>query len=135
MTVGNFNNDTKLDLTVVNNGENSVSVLLGNGDGSFQNQTKYLVGDHPTSVAIGDFNNDNKLDLAVTNYVYNYIGVLLGNGDGTFQNPLTYAVDNAPSSVAAGAFKDPRKLDMVVVNPLPPPPLGNWSDQTGLAHR
>ncbi len=65
MTVGDFNNDSKLDLATVNSDGNSVSVLLGNGDGTFQNQMQYEFSSIPTSLTVGDFNNDAKLDLAV----------------------------------------------------------------------
>ena len=62
-----FNNDTKLDLAVANNEDNTVSILLGNGDGTFQNQTTYRSGAGPVSIVAGDFNNDGKQDLAVVN--------------------------------------------------------------------
>ena len=58
----------KADLAVANYGSDNVSVLLGNGDGTFQTQKTYAVGDGPTSVAVGDFNGDGKADLAVANY-------------------------------------------------------------------
>ena len=50
-------------------GSDNVSVLLGNGDGTFQAQKTYAVGDGPHSVAVGDFNGDGKADLAVANRV------------------------------------------------------------------
>ncbi len=70
------------------NSVSHISVLLGNGDGTFQNQTKYLTAGDPFSITANDFNNDKKVDLAVTNYGYedNAISVLLGHGDGTFSN-------------------------------------------------
>ena len=70
----------------------NVSVLLGNGDGTFQTQKTYAVGYGPYSVAVGDFNGDGKADLAVANYGSDNVSVLLGNGDGTFQTQKTYAV-------------------------------------------
>src|SRR5262245_27739589 len=62
-----FNNHTKLDLVVTNSGDNTVSVLLGNGNGTFPNQTTYFTGHNAVSITAGDFNNDTKLDLAVAN--------------------------------------------------------------------
>ncbi|CAF4854553.1 unnamed protein product, partial [Rotaria magnacalcarata] len=62
IAVGDFDNDTILDLVIANSGEDSMSILLGGGDETFQNQTKYRVGPQPQSVIIGDFNNDSKFD-------------------------------------------------------------------------
>src|SRR5436309_8229507 len=61
----------------------TVSVLLGNGDGSFGAQTDYGTGYLPTSVAMGDFNADGKPDLATANGGSSTVSVLLGNGDGS----------------------------------------------------
>ncbi|CAF5113149.1 unnamed protein product, partial [Rotaria sp. Silwood1] len=68
VAVGNFNSDTHLDIVVANAGDNTVSVLLGYGDGSFANQTTYSTGSQPLSVAVGDFNNDTQLDIVVANF-------------------------------------------------------------------
>ena len=67
--MGDFNGDGKLDLAVANFVDSSVSVLLGNGDGTFQVAVDYGTGSQgePLSVAVGDFNADGKLDLAVAN--------------------------------------------------------------------
>ncbi|MHC5722330.1 MAG: FG-GAP repeat domain-containing protein, partial [Nostoc sp.] len=89
-----FNNDSKLDLAVANNGDNTVSVLLGNGNGLFQTPMNSTVGNNPSFVISGDFNNDNKLDLAVANNGDNTVSVLLGNGNGSFQTPMNYTVDS-----------------------------------------
>jgi hypothetical protein len=78
--VGDFNDDSKLDLAVTNSGGISVSVLLGNGDGTFQNEMKYKSGSKPTSLSVGDFNDDMKLGLAVTNRQENSVTILLGLG-------------------------------------------------------
>ena len=67
-----------------------MSVLLGNGDGTFQNQVRYAAGTSPSAIVAGDFNGDGRTDLAVANGS-NDVSVLLGNGDGTFQNQVRYA--------------------------------------------
>ena len=64
---GDFNGDGRTDLAVANNGSNYVSVLLGNGDGTFQNQVRYAAGTNPSSIVAGDFNGDGRTDLAVAN--------------------------------------------------------------------
>ena len=85
VAVGDFNGDGKPDFAVVNNAANTVSVLLGHGDGSFQAQRTFVVGSTPSSVAVGDFNGDGKPDLAVANNADATVSVLLGNGDGSFR--------------------------------------------------
>ena len=75
-----------------------MSVLLGNGDGTFQAQTTYATGAAPNSVAIGDVNGDGRPDLVVANSDSNTVSVLLGNGDGTFQAQSTYATGSQPES-------------------------------------
>ena len=119
VAVGDFNNDTRLDIVVANWRSNSggfdVSVLLGYGNGSFQNQTTYSAGSGPRSVAVGDFNNDTRLDIVVAN-LDDDVSVLLGYGDGTFQNQTTYSAGSGPYSVAVGDFNNDTRLDIVVAN-------------------
>ena len=118
VAVGDFNRDGKLDLVVASIGYveqgNTASVLLGNGDGTFQQAVNYTVGEGPDSVAVADFNGDGKLDLAVTNYAGS-ISILLGNGDGTFQPATTiYFSQTTPNAVAAGDLNGDGKQDLVV---------------------
>jgi hypothetical protein len=104
VVVADFNGDGKPDLAVANGGTNSttdpgsVSILLGNGNGTFQAAVNYSAGEAPGTVAVGDFNRDGHVDLVVTNYgdlhdslASGTLSVLLGNGDGTFQAAQTYA--------------------------------------------
>jgi len=118
--VGDFNGDGKTDLAVSNLNESDISVLLGNGDGTFQSAVNYATGLSPAAIAVGDFNQDGKLDLAVANSgcgsPCGNISVLLGNGDGTFQSPVNYVTGNQPGSVAVGDFNEDGKLDLVVAN-------------------
>ncbi|HEV3080235.1 MAG TPA: FG-GAP-like repeat-containing protein, partial [Gemmataceae bacterium] len=91
LATADFNGDGKLDLVLNNSTEKSVSVLLGNGDGSFEKPIDSAganVGPS-TSYATGDLNGDGKIDLVTANRD-GTVSLLLGNGDGTFQQPLTY---------------------------------------------
>src|SRR5213592_817094 len=72
--VGDFNGDGKQDLAVTNISTNSVSILLGNGNGTFGAPATFPVGSTPTSLAVGDFNGDGKQDLAVANLGSNTAG-------------------------------------------------------------
>jgi len=78
IVVQDMNGDSIIDLVVVNNGVNTVSIYLGNGNGTFQPAQTFLSeGTSPTSLAIQDFNEDGKYDLAVTNQLSNSINILL----------------------------------------------------------
>jgi hypothetical protein len=114
IAIGDLNGDGFPDMAVVNSGSNTVSVLLGNGDGTFQTQVAYATGTNPYCVAVGDFNADGKLDLAVANNNSGTVSVLLGNGDGTFQTQATYTVAVGADSVAVGDFNNDGKADLVV---------------------
>src|SRR5207244_4194421 len=114
VAVGGFNGDGTLDLAVADWGSNTVSVLLGNGDGTFQAPLTFTTGARPSSVAAGDFNGDGALDLAVANEDNFSVSVLLGNGDGTFQVPSTFTTGARPQSVAVGDFDRDGTLDLAV---------------------
>jgi hypothetical protein len=100
IAVGDFDRDGKLDFAVANYGGSTVSVLKGNGDGTFQAQIPWLSGSNPVSVVTGDFRGVGKLDLAVTNRNSNTMSVMLGNGDGTFQTPVPYPTGGTPQGLA-----------------------------------
>src|SRR5665213_3328636 len=118
VTVGDFNGDGKPDLAVAlaDYYSNNVSVLLGNGNGTFQPTVNYTAGTRPQSVTVGDFNGDGKPDLAVADSFSfgSGVDVLLGNGNGTFQAAVNFFAGNAPYSVAVGDFNGDGKTDLVV---------------------
>ncbi len=122
VAAADLNGDHKQDVVVTNQGASNVSVLLGNGDGTFTLKSTNCVGSTlckgvPTSVAVADFNGDGKLDLAVTNYEDVSVSVLLGNGDGTFGTAASYAVEASPLFIVAAPLQgDSTQQDLVVAN-------------------
>ena len=68
LVAGDFSGNGRLDLAVANSASNDVSVLMGNGDGTFQNQVTYAAGTGPEAIVAGDFSGNGRLDLAVGNY-------------------------------------------------------------------
>jgi hypothetical protein len=132
VAVDDFNGDGKLDLAVVtasgpNESLGSVSILLGNGDGTFQNQVNFETGGGSSGLAVGDFNRDGIPDLAVANpcgrhseclapYAPTTVSVLLGNGDGTFQPQVEYETGADTLAVAVGDFNGDGHLDLAVAN-------------------
>ena len=122
VAVGHFNRDEDLhlDLAVAKTGSGSVSVLLGNGDGSFGSATNYQVGSDsfswPLSVVARDFNSDSNSDLAVANFGSDNVSVLLSDGDGGFGAATNYPVGDRPTSVAVGDFDRSGVPDLAVAN-------------------
>jgi hypothetical protein len=118
VAVADVNQDGKPDLIAANYGSNSVTVLLGNGDGTFQPAVTYSSGGlAAVSVAVADVNRDGKLDIVVANYGSNSVAVLLGNGDGTFQSAVTYGSGGLESySVAVADVNRDGKPDILVAN-------------------
>jgi hypothetical protein len=117
-----LNGDHHLDLVVTANSVAApVSVLLGNGDGTFKAAVAYTAGPFPLAVTVGDFNGDGIPDLAVDNFgwnVYGSVSLLIGNGDGTFKAATTVSVgNNYPEWITSGDFNGDGKLDLAVVNP------------------
>jgi len=121
VAIGDLNADGRPDLAVANYdfGASTVSVLLGNGDGTFGSKTDFATGDNPVSVAIGDLNGDGRPDLAVANSGFpatNTVSVLLGNGDGTFGSNTDFGTGSEPSSVAIGDLNGDGRPDLAVAN-------------------
>jgi hypothetical protein len=121
-----FNNDGKLDLATSSfddAGNGSVSVVLGNGNGTFKPAQTFATGPYVFSLAAGDFNGDGKIDLATANQdVFtdtgeNDVSILLGNGDGTFAAAVPLSASNAYSwAITTGDLNADGKLDLVVTS-------------------
>ena len=92
----------------------TVSVLLGNGDGTFQAAVKYAVGEYAFDVAVADLNGDGIPDLAVANQGADTVSVLLGKGDGTFHAAVQYVAGYNPQSVVVADFNGDGILDLAL---------------------
>ena len=120
ITVNDFDGDGKPDLAIVNQSSNNVSILRGNGDGTFTEFTKspLAVGNIPVAIASGDLSGSTGPALAIVNQKDNTVSVYLGNGDGTFlaspQSPL--ATDTTPTGVVIADFVQQSNGGIAVTN-------------------
>ena len=119
---GDFNGDGIVDLAVANfqSTSNSVTILLGNGDGTFYQAvgSPVAVGSNPWFIAVADMNGDGKADLAMSNGGSGNVTVLLGNGDGTFTAGLgsPLGVGSSARSIAVADFNGDGRPDVAVAN-------------------
>jgi hypothetical protein len=121
VAVADVNGDGRPDLVVAYGGykqTNTVGVLLGNGNGTFQGTVHFGAVLYPRSVAVADVNGDGHLDLVVANGGYpNFsVSVLLGNGNATFQSAVNFGVGRFPTSVAVADVKGDGIPDLVAAN-------------------
>jgi hypothetical protein len=120
VVVADFNRDGKADLAITSS-FTALTILLGNGDGSFQSPIRYpTLQCYLCSMAVGDFNDDGNPDLAVSNG--SNVAILLGTGDGTFQPAAIYPlirVGSAPINgfkLAIRDFNGDGNSDVLVVS-------------------
>jgi hypothetical protein len=92
-----FNGDGVSDIATFGNVSNYVTVILSNGNGTFQDPKNYFAGPEIACLAVGDFNGDGKPDLAVC--AGTFVVVLLGSGDGTFQSPIDTSLPYTTSGI------------------------------------
>jgi hypothetical protein len=128
---GDFNGDGQPDVVVVNQNDNTISILLGKPDGTFAPHVDYPSGPVPTAVLVGDFNRDGSPDIAVVNQncalqgnIHSpptlvcgngTVGIFLGNGDGTFAPETEYLAGGVqPVAIASGDFNGDGNLDLAV---------------------
>jgi hypothetical protein len=114
--LADFNGDGILDIAVTSEGDyadlGEVSILLGRGDGTFDQATGYAQGQYNEGLAVADFDHDGKLDFAVANYSTSSVSVFLGNGKGKFKQKGTYAVGAAPIDLVTADFNSDGNGDL-----------------------
>jgi hypothetical protein len=120
VAVGDFNGDGFLDLAVANETSNNVTILLGNGAGSFTASpgSPFGTGAQPHCVVVGDFNGDGIEDIATANYGGNNLTVMLGNGSGGFTATAgsPFAAGGAPYAIVVGDFNGDGMQDLAAAN-------------------
>ena len=119
VAVADFNGDEHPDLAIANSGTDGtrgISVLLGNGDGTFKAHVDYDASNNPASILAADFNGDGKVDLAVTGARSNVVSILPGIGDGTFPTHVEYAVGTNPQWLVAADLNGDGRLDIATAN-------------------
>jgi len=122
LKIGDFNNDGIQDLAVANSNDDTISILLGNGNGTFTAAPLVSAGitSFPFFLAVADFNGDGNADLAVVNGRDNSVSILLGNGAGGFtpanNSPIYFPNASGPSPIVAADFNGDGKPDLAVAN-------------------
>lgn len=109
-----FNGDGNLDLAVTNETDDTVSVLLGAGDGTFAAKVDYVTGDRPSAIASADVNLDGNKDLLVVNRTAGSLSVLLGSANGTFGTRQDVAIGGDATSLSVGDFTSDGNVDVVI---------------------
>jgi hypothetical protein len=115
---GLLNNDDDIDLVITNGMRNTISVLYGNGDGTFQDYIEFPLPGTNGAVAVAgaDLNGDSYLDLIVASFSSNTITVLLNNGSGIFGSHQNYAVGQGPRSVCPADLDGDGDIDLATGN-------------------
>ncbi len=114
VTTGDFNHDTFTDLVTTNISSNTLSILLGNGDGSFHEQTQIKVCLEPRTLAMADFNHDTHADIVLACSGGDEIAFLMGRGNGKFEEGPHYPVHRTPVALATGDINGDGHADVVV---------------------
>ncbi|CAF4428439.1 unnamed protein product [Rotaria sp. Silwood2] len=119
VVLGDFTDDNKLDIVALNYGTNSMGLLVGHGDGTFEDIRLYSLGtSRPVSATVADLNNDMYLDIIIANYDTSTIGILLGYGNGSFSMQVKYSTgyDSLPCYIVVADLDKDNHLDLIISN-------------------
>ena len=109
LAVADLNGDGTPDIVTVNRHDGTISILQGNGDGTFMGAATLPVGSFPASIAVADLNGDGAADLAIADKDDGTVSVLLGRGDGIFASKTEFATgDSLPLDQACARDRPPR---------------------------
>ncbi len=116
VAVADLTGNGVLDIITANAASNTISVLMGDGSGTFRPAQTYAVGSRPYSVAVADVTGDGKPDIITTSYGTNSVNVLLNNGNGIFGNQETFATDLSPVRTVVADVNGDGRPDLVTVS-------------------
>jgi len=116
VVIRDFNQDGILDLAASSAGANSVAVLLGNSNGTYQDAVLYPTGNSPAAIVAIDVNGDGFVDLVTADSASNTVSVLLGVGDGTFGTKTSYPVGSRPVALVVADFNGDGVSDLATAN-------------------
>ncbi len=116
VAAADFNGDENIDMAAVNSWTDTVTILLGNGNGTFGTATDYAAGDGPQCVKAADFDSDGDFDLVVANNVGGSISIFLGNGDGTFGAKTDYYMGVGAQAIVVTDINNNGPLDVATAN-------------------
>ncbi|CAF2132198.1 unnamed protein product [Rotaria magnacalcarata] len=116
--IGDFNNDSRMDIVAANSGSNKIAIFIGYGNFTFLNPMTYATGFRPMSISPGDFNNDTQLDIVIANYDSESVSIFLGYGNGSFATQETYSTGSNSYLyfVTVGDYNNDAIQDIVVGN-------------------
>ncbi|HET7370546.1 MAG TPA: FG-GAP-like repeat-containing protein [Gammaproteobacteria bacterium] len=121
IAAADFNGDDQVDIVTPNFGEDTISVLLNNGNATFASNKDYPAGHTPQGIAAVDANGDGNTDVVTSNFNADTVSVLLNDGSGQFASPVAYETGDQPISVAVGDVTGDGVADLVVANDIAPP--------------
>lgn len=114
VATGDFNQDGATDIITTNIGNNTLSLLFGNGDGTFRDQVTLPTCREPRSLAVHDYNRDGLKDIAVACAGSNQVSILFGHEAGTFGTGPSYSMHRTPVSIAGGDANGDTFADLLV---------------------
>jgi hypothetical protein len=114
VTTGDFNGDGVTDVVTTNIGDNTLSLLFGNGDGTFKERVQLAVSKDPRALTVDDFNADGRPDLAVACSGSDQVAIFFGLPNGAFSEGERYSVHKTPVSIASGDLNGDHQPDLIV---------------------